>query len=206
MPKRMLLVILTMSTLVLASLVVSAVPASAQYCPTTTPDCGTVTGTGTEIPPGGTVELTGHGFKPGTDVLVQILGCPDAITLGTVKADNNFEAKINIVVPAACCAGIHDVTFTGVDADGHPLVETYQLTVTGEAGSADACHGVKPTVPPGVGGTGTATGSKGSLPRTGSNAGTPVAVGIGLVLFGGVLVVLARRRTTARRHGLSPGT
>jgi len=185
MPKRMLLVILMAATMTLTSLAVTAGPAGAQYCPGSDPRCPSVTGNGTTFGVGEQVELTGHGFLPGTKVDFTISDCGSTQLLGTVIADANYEVHFSFPIPAGCCPGLHDVTLTGTGADGGPLVLTYQLTVTG-----DGCSNTQPTV-------------VGALPKTGSDPGTPVALGIGLVLVGGVLVLVARRRTTARRHQLT---
>jgi len=163
---------------------VSAVPAGAQYCPGTDPRCPSVTGNGTEFGVGDDVQLVGHGFLPGTQVDFTINDCGSTVLLGTVVADSNYEAHFSFPVPASCCPGVHDVTLTGTGADSKPLVLTYQITVTGN-------------------GCSTTTSVAGNLPRTGSNPSTPIALGIGLVVVGGVLVLLARRRTSNRRRGLA---
>ena len=189
MPKRMLLMILmalTAATTVV-SFAVSAGPAGAQYCPGSDPRCPSVTGNGTSFGVGGEVELTGHGFLPGTKVDFTINNCGSTVLLGTVVADANYEAHLSFAIPAGCCPGVHDVTLTGTGADAKPLVLTYQLTVTGTG-----CNATSPTV-------------VGSLPRTGSDTGVPVGLGVGLVAVGGALVLIARNRTRARRRPLASG-
>jgi LPXTG-motif cell wall-anchored protein len=184
--KRVLVVVLATMALALSTLVVTSAPAGAQYCPGADPRCPSVTGNGTSFGVGDTVELTGHGFLPGTKVDFTISDCGSTVLLGTVVADANYEAHFSFQIPPTCCPGIHDVTLTGTGADARPLVLTYQLTVTG-----DGCGATGPTV-------------VGNLPRTGGDPGIPVALGIALVLIGGALVLIARKRTHARRHQLLP--
>jgi len=187
--KRLLLVILMAVSMTVSSIAITALPASAQYCPSSDPRCPSVTGNGTEFGVGDTVELTGHGFLPGTNVDFTIDNCGSTVLLGSVVADVNYEAHLSFQVPAGCCPGAHTVTLTGTGADGKPLVLTYALTVTG-----NGCGG---TAPP------TTVVGAGNLPKTGSNTGVPVALGVGLVAVGGALVLIARRRTSARRHNLA---
>ena len=188
MPKRMLLMILMALTVATTavSFAVSASPAGAQYCSVQRQLCPAVTGNGTSFGVGDTVELVGHGFLPGTKVDFTINNCGSTVLLGTAVADANYEAHLSFPIPAGCCPGVHDVTLTGTGADAKPLVLTYQLTVTG-----NGCNATSPTV-------------VGSLPRTGSDTGTPVVLGLGLVAAGGLLVLIARNRTRARRRPLTP--
>ena len=188
MPKRKLTVILMAAAMTLTSLAGMATPAGAQYCPGSDPRCPSVTGNGTSFGVGDDVELTGHGFLPGTKVDFTINDCGTTVLLGTAIADANFEVHLSFLIPAGCCPGIHDVTLTGTGADAKPLVLTYQLTVTG-----NGCTTPVTTV-------------VGALPRTGGDPGVPVALGLGLVLLGSIIVVVARRRTSHRRHQLNPST
>ena len=184
LPRRALTAILLILAIALGSFAVTAAPAGAQYCPGTDPRCPSVTGNGTNFGVGGSVQLVGHGFLPGTKVDFTISDCGSTVLLGTVIADPNYEAHFSFVVPPTCCPGVHVVTLTGTGADARPLVLTYQITVTG-----NGC-GTTPT---------TVTGT---LPRTGGDPGLPIILGLALVLLGGVLVLIARRRTHARRHQL----
>jgi LPXTG-motif cell wall-anchored protein len=183
-PKRMPFLILVAVLVATFFTTASVAPAGAQYCPGSDPRCPSVTGNGTGFGVDAQVDLVGHGFLPGTQVDFTISDCGSTVLLGTVTADANFEAHFSFKVPAGCCPGMHDVTLTGTGADSKPLVLTYQITVAGTSCTSS-------------------TTVAGNLPRTGGDPGTSIALGVGLVILGGVLVVIARRRTLSRRRGFA---
>ena len=205
--KRILFAMVLITGLFVASVGLSATPANAQYCApgsvnqgANTP-CQVITGNGTSFPVGGIVELVGHGFLPASTANFAIEGCLTTTQLGTALVDDAYNVRFSFPIPADCCSGVHDVTITGLNAAGNPLVEVYQITVLGDLvpqPDGSGCHSTVPTVSPGS--TIPGGGGTGTLPRTGSTTGVPLAVGFGLVVIGFGLVVIARRVSFQRRH------
>ncbi len=72
----------------------------------------------------------------------------------------------------------------------------------GSEGGGDSHYGSTYPVPEGPPATPTDSSTPPVLPRTGSDSGTMVAAGVGAVLVGGGLVLMARRRSG--RAALTP--
>ena len=165
-------------TVIVASLGL-AIPASAQYDPmyiTVNPTAVTSCGTDT-----GQVTVAAGFFTPGSNVTVTLQS--DPVVLGTVVADatGNIGATYNL--PVGVEAGSHTIVVTGPRL-GTNVSESVSaaITVTIPAGCVSNVT-VTPT-----------TTSSGGLPVTGSDNGIFIAVGAGLLVAGGLLVMATRKR------------
>jgi len=167
---------LIVATAVLVALAAS--PAAAQYTFVVTP--GTVS-------PGATVNASGGGCSPGSDVSITL--APAAakaraatgteVATGTADDEGNFN--IAFQVPAGTAPGEYVVTAT---CGGQ--VQSQTITVQ-EAPSPSTGGGTVPT----------RTQGGGSLSTTGSNLNGVGLVGAGLLTAGGLVLVVAKRRRTA---------
>lgn len=119
------------------------------------------------VPPGGTVEIKAGGFKPGSEVTVTLV-CPgrDPVVLGTTTADDKGLVTTPETIPADTPEGECKIELTGVDPNGDPLTVVLSVTIS-------------------------ATG--GTLPRTGSDLGQYVGLGVALIALGGAAVWGSRR-------------
>jgi hypothetical protein len=124
----------------------------------------------------GTVHILGSGFEPGTEVNFFIDGEP----LGTATVDPD-DVDGNI-----------DVTFelpAQFQTDG-------EFTITADCPSGQVASNVL------IVGQGIVTTTTAPLPVTGASHGVDLArIGVGLVVVGGLVLGLARRRTR-RQHAL----
>lgn len=177
--KKLLFLAVTAFILGMATL-----PASAQYQPmfiTVTPTA--VTHCGTD--PGEVTVNAGY-FEAGSTVTVTLQS--DPVTLGTSVASETGTIAATFNLPADTTAGAHTVIATGPRADtGVTESVSAAITVVIPAGCVSNI-----TATP----TSTTTGG-GNLPVTGSDNGIFVAIGAGLLVAGGLLVMAARRRSTA---------
>lgn len=154
-----------------------AMAQTANYPPTAT----TVTVSRTEVPAGGTVDVSGTA-TPNSTVTFSIA----ARVLGTAFTNNAGAFRAAVTIPCEV-TGAQTLRTTGPGVNASTA-----LNITG---STAAC----------VGGTGTDTGTNtgtgattGSLPRTGSSSTAPLtAAGAGLVVIGAAAAVTARRRRAA---------
>lgn len=159
--------LLVMFGVLAASLALMAIPASAQYS-----GPGTVITDG-ECTPGGAVTFTVTGAAPGSTVTLIFAG---SVVLGTGIADADGTAVIHATWPDGA-TGTQTVVADGIDADGNPL----------DISASFACP-----PPPGVSPPGAV-----NLPRTGSDSLTWARLGLVLVIGGGLLVLFARKRSSA---------
>jgi len=120
------------------------------------------------VAPGGQVTVSAGGFKAGSDVTLTLV-CPgrDPVVIGTTKADDRGLVNVDVSIPNDTPNGDCTIEVSGVDANGDPLTISLPLTVSS-----------------------TATGT---LPRTGSDVGQYVGLGLALVALGGAAVYGARR-------------
>lgn len=175
-----------------AALFVSAGSASAEYTPTT--ESGTTSQS--TVTDGGVVDFsyTGGDFLPGTPITISVsytgsnvgggrgssglLLAPRTGVVGstTASASGNFSTTVKLTEP-----GLATLTASGAARDGGTLNVVTQVRVLAAAGSSA-----------GVGGA--------ALPRTGSDIGTQLWIGAGLLALGVGLVggTVARRREHAR--------
>ncbi|BCB84700.1 LPXTG cell wall anchor domain-containing protein [Phytohabitans suffuscus] len=121
--------------------------------------------------PGDQLSCTGTGFAGGEQVAMSL---GPQRPLGAVAAGQDGTARRDISLPADLGAGRRTLTFNG---QASKRSASFEFTVT-----------IVATVPVGGGGGG-------SLPRTGANLIGLAAAGVGLVVAGGLLTAMARRRT-----------
>lgn len=125
--------------------------------------------------PGGTLTLTGSGFRPNSAVTIEIHSTVQV--LGTATANANGVVSARVTIPAGMLAGTaHTLVITGVDAAGRPRVVSIPVTLAGSV-----------VVNPGP-----------SLPFTGIDAIAVGATSAGLIGFGSFVVFTNRRRKAAR--------
>lgn len=176
--KKLLFLAVTAFILGMATL-----PASAQYqpmfitvTPTAVPHCGAAEP--------GQVTINAGYFEAGSTVTVTLQS--DPVTLGTTVASETGTIAATFALPADTTAGAHSVIATGPRADtGMTDSVSAAITVVTPAGCVSN-----------ITATPTTTGG-GNLPVTGSDNGIFVAIGAGLLVAGGLLVMAARRRSTA---------
>jgi len=139
---------------------------------------------------GDTANVSGAGWQPGAVITVTINSTP--IVLGTILASASGTFSRNFTIP--CVEnGTHTISASGVAADGitrsaSDVVTIVNCTITNRAVIFFGPNG--------------AVISQASLPFTGSSNTFPfIGVGVGLVLAGAVLAVIAQRRRSA--HSIS---
>lgn len=132
-----------------------------------------------EVTPGGNVVIQGGGYAPFSevDVVLCVGECdapgdpnPDDIILGTVITDQFGNFVWEGQLPAGIEEGDYTIEVEGFDAEGAPLVLSYDIAV----------------VEPGGGG--------GDLPYTGSNMGRTLTIGAALVMLGAAAITSSVRR------------
>jgi LPXTG-motif cell wall-anchored protein len=132
------------------------------------PAGGGVTASDTTPAPGQTITVTASGFQPASTVTFDLFSAP--VRLGTAVADANGTATLTATIPAGTPAGQHHIQASGTGANGQPRTVSIAITVPGTA--------------------------RDTVPRTGSNSNLPMAeIGIGALAVGGLLVLMARRRS-----------
>jgi hypothetical protein len=99
--------------------------------PTATPSTGPVappaiTADRESTIPGGTVEVCGEGWMPGSEVELSLDGDP---VLGTVTADENGEFCVELEIPAGTVEGEYGIVANGTDAAGEPSAQVQGITV-----------------------------------------------------------------------------
>ncbi len=161
---------------VLAISTLATVPASAQYQP------NFITATPTTVDVGGTVTVTAGYFKPGSSVQITIQTPDGPITLGYLIADPNGVVTGSFPLPPQ----VHPAPHT-ISAIGPGMNTPGNLTLTLTIGVSV------------LGSSATTSVSNGSLPITGSGDTRPLAaIGVGLAVIGGLVVLGTRRRRPAQ--------
>jgi hypothetical protein len=120
------------------------------------------------VAPGDTVTVTGDGFAPGADVVITVHST--AIDLATVSADGSGAIGTTVTIPSGLAAGSHTLTATGPDPAGGSHVLSQSITVS-DSGPSLAFTG-------------------GSVIGLGS-------VAVAVLVVGGLLVMVTRRRRLA---------
>lgn len=162
--------------IVLAALSVTATAGAQTQYPT---NATTVTVNRTEVPAGGTVEVSGNA-SPNSTVSFSL----PARVLGTALTNNAGQFRAGVTIPCETPQGPTTLRTTGPGIDA-----STGLNIVGETA---VCPADVATTATGGGGGG------GFLPRTGSTSTAPLAAaGIGLVLIGGATAITARRRRSA---------
>lgn len=165
---------------VLAITSVAATPAFAQYDP------NFITVTPPVVPVEGTITVTAGYFKPGSQVEIIIQTPNGPVSLGILTADPNGVVSGNFKLPPSVLTGPHDVSAIG---PGKNTPGNITLTLTA---GITVVAATPSSVPP------TTFSTTGTLPTTGSGDTRPlVAIGVGLAVVGGLLVLGTRRRRTA---------
>ena len=84
----------------------------------------------TEVSWGSKLDVSGHGFAPGTDVVVTLHS--DPVVLGELPAGADGRFDLAATIPEVD-PGAHEITAEGVDAYGAPLSMAVDLNVAGGA-------------------------------------------------------------------------
>jgi hypothetical protein len=127
------------------------------------------------VEPGQTVKTSAQIFTPGATVTFTFFSAP--INLGTAVADANGVATLEFKVPTGVEAGTHRIEASGLGANGQPLTVTTTIQVAAAGAGASG------------------------LPTTGSsNSGSLTQVAVGVMVFGGLMVVMANKRRTAAQR------
>ncbi len=129
--------------------------------------CQFPTVTPNPVAPGGQVEIKAGGFKAGSQVTVTLV-CPgrDPVVLGTTTANDHGLVDVTEIIPADTPLGDCKIELSGVDANGNPLTVVLAITIAA---------------------------SGGTLPRTGSDIGQYLGLGVALIALGGAAVWGSRR-------------
>jgi LPXTG-motif cell wall-anchored protein len=118
--------------------------------------------------PGQPITIIARGFLPASTVTFDLFSAP--VRLGTAVADSNGTATLTATIPASTPPGVHHIEASGTGANGQPRTVSIAITVTGT--------------------------QRATVPRTGSNSSLPMAeIGVGALAVGGLLVLMARRRS-----------
>ncbi|CAN5603951.1 hypothetical protein BH20ACT2_BH20ACT2_25010 [soil metagenome] len=179
------------AALVLAAMGSAAMgTAQAQTYP---PADNSLTASDTTLAPGDPITLTASIFQAGSTVTFTLFSTP--ATLGTATADAGGVATLNGTIPADTTPGGHRIEGTGTGADGQPLKLSLSVTITGAGGSGSGA------------GSGAGSGSGSGLPRTGSADTVPMTqMALSALAAGGLLVLLANKRRTAKLDARQPAT
>ena len=133
-----------------------------------------------DVEPGGDFTVSGEGCLPFEVVEITVTQVSSARAVGdviiqtTTTADENGEFSVTLTIPAGTATGTYEVTTSCAD------VESALIDVVGAT----------PPPPPGNGG---------NLPRTGSDLNKLGMVGVGLMTFGGLVLIATKvRRNEAK--------
>jgi hypothetical protein len=88
-----------------------------------------------EVPAGGTVIVTGEGFRPGSVVRFTIFSTPRPAGTTIVAADGTFRHEVTI--PADLVGQTHRIVADGIAADGDPMSLAVPITVAGATQTND---------------------------------------------------------------------
>ncbi len=135
-----------------------------------------------QLDPGDSLTVSGNGFTAGAQVVVTIASEP--VVLATVNANAQGAFSVTAVIPADFPEGNHTIKASGASPTGTLVLETPV-----QVGGAVASQSSPTTV------AGTAAGSQGTLPFTGSSTLIMLAVALGL-LGAGALFIVGYRRTS----------
>lgn len=150
--------------------------ASEVFPDTSAPAVPSLTLSASSVKAGAELTVTGTGFPASTEVRIELHS--DPVVLGTASTDAQGALRITGAVPAGTAPGAHEI----VALAGEVTART-PLTVTASGGATA----------PGTGGS----VRPGDLATTGGDASwlLPVAVGAGILLLAGAVLLIVRRRT-----------
>ena len=143
------------------------------------------------LTPGDRVDVAGAGFLPGSTVTVVVYSTPVVLDSLATQVDGSFDTGVTL--PTTLPAGTHTLVATGVDPDGNAWTLTRSITAAGGDPVAAA-----PTGPAPAAATAPAGPASGGLAYTGADIALPASAGALALALGTGLVVVGRRRRTAR--------
>lgn len=156
----------------LASLLLLALPAHAQY---PVPSDNGLSCTPENPTPGQQVTCVSGGYQPNSIANWRVIGCDDEIVAqGTATADANGTVSFTYTVPADSDCDTYSAVLSGTNSNGEPVTATDTFTVSGSTGGGD--------------------GDGDDLPATGADSAPIALIAGGAVVAGGLLVLVARRR------------
>ncbi|MGP3953664.1 hypothetical protein [Streptomyces sp. 7N604] len=118
---------------------VAAAAPTADYPP---PAC-TLTLSSTVVRAGGSLTVSGRCFRPFSLVSVRL----DATLLTFAVANGSGVATATVTIPRSTSTGLHQISMSGVNANGAPLTESASILVTPPASAALASEGPRASVP-----------------------------------------------------------
>lgn len=98
----------------------------------------------TSVPAGGSVTLSGGGFRPRSPVRLTLFSEP--VALGSAVADAAGNIRKTVVIPQDTSAGVHRIVASGIGVNGQPRVLEVVITVTPAAALART-GGDQPVLP-----------------------------------------------------------
>jgi prenyltransferase beta subunit len=137
----------------------------------------TITLSSNSVPEGGTLTVSGGGFETGEKVKITVAS--DPVTVGEPVADGTGVVSQSFTLPASIGAGSHTVTLLG-ETSGVTISAPFTVTAAQTSGGNTS--------------TTTTTAPRAQIVRTGSGTHAQAQVAFALLAFGGVLVLVARRR------------
>lgn len=165
----------TVLGLALATAMLTALPALAQYPPA----AGCVTVSATAVAPAETITVSSADpdcWLPGSTVTLTFFSTPVVLGTTTVNADGAWSDQVTI--PAGATPGPHTLRASGFAQDGSARVVDIALTVLGAAAAPST-----PGVAPGDG-----------LAATGSTLTVGLLILVALLTVGGTTFVVGQRR------------
>lgn len=160
-----------------------------------------------EIAPGGSVEVSGQGYKASSNVEVRLIGIGK---LGDAAVQPNGTFARSFVVASSVPVGEYRVEVRGHNENGKEERCFSNLRVLTNGTSGGTTTTTDGSGSSGSGGTNNGAGSSGSgsddgpLPFTGSDTTNLVALGAGALILGRLLYEVRER--LAERDGASPTT
>jgi hypothetical protein len=128
---------------------------------------------------GGTADVMGTGLKAGSAFSIVVQSAPQTIGSGTIGADLLLDSTVTL--PTGLEAGWHSITLNGTFFDGTALTNRLWIKV-GTDGTLLEISTTAPAAEP-------------DLAATGADAAGGVALALALLLLGGLVTLLWRRRT-----------
>ncbi len=140
---------------------------------------------GGSVTQGASLTVSGSGFAGGATITISINGT----AVGTTTATAGGSFSTSVTVPASTPVGPASVVASS-DSCNHSASTTTEILSAGGTTSTNV-GGTSATAKP----TAAVATTSSTLPRTGSNTGSLVAVAVGLTGLGAVALLAARRRS-----------
>jgi hypothetical protein len=140
------------------------------------------------------VVLTGSGFLPFSTVVLTMYSTPTPLGTAVAGADGTFTATVTI--PTGLAAGTHALVASGIDDSGDPYALRMDVTLTGATAGPTGTSGTTVSTEASTTGSAGSTGAgeAGTLAFTGASVVVPGVAGLVVLVAGGALVLLGRRR------------